>query len=92
MFYAWDPAKAATNLRKHGILFVEAASVFLDPLARTSSDPDHQHRERRLLTIGVSARGRIIIVAHAELADNCIRIISARKATKRESNAYREED
>jgi uncharacterized protein len=92
MFYAWDPAKVAANLRKHRVAFPEAASVFLDPLANTYPDPDHSLDEPRYLTIGVSALERVVLVAHSELVDDRIRIISARKATKREAHAYNEEN
>ena len=90
MIYGWDPRKAARNLSKHGVSFAEAASVFLDPLARTYRDPDHSEREQRYLTIGRSARHRVVIVAHLDHND-LIRIISARVATKREGHDYAEE-
>ena len=91
MYYVWDPAKAAANLRKHRVASSEAASVFLDALAKTYLDPAHSSAEVRYLTIGVSARGRFVLVAHSELIEDRIRIISARRATKRETHAYHEE-
>ena len=66
MTYEWDPKKAAANLRKHGVSFSEAASVYLDPMALTFDDPDHPAEEAREITIGVSARHRMLFVAHAK--------------------------
>jgi hypothetical protein len=73
------------------VAFTEGASVFLDPLARTYRDPDHSEGEQRFLTIGRSERGRTLIVAHRDLAEDRIRIISARKAQRNELYAYTEE-
>jgi uncharacterized DUF497 family protein len=87
--FEWDPRKAATNLRKHAVGFPEAVTVLLDALAWTFPDPDHSEAESRFVTIGLSARGRIIVLAHAE-RDDTIRIISARKATRREIDDYSE--
>jgi len=87
--YEWDPAKAAVNLGKHGVSFEEAASVFLDPSALTFCDPDHSAEEDREMTIGRSAQQRILFVAHAARRDR-IRIISARRATRRERRQYEE--
>lgn len=90
MLYAWDPEKASSNLRKHGIDFTEAATVFLDPLATTYPDPDHSRGEMRFVTLGRSDQGRLLVVAHLEIDDEHLRIISARRATKRENHAYEE--
>jgi uncharacterized DUF497 family protein len=87
VFYEWDPAKAAENLRKHGVSFMEAASVFLDPLAMTYPDPDHSADEDREITLGFSNKSRIIFVSHCE-RDTRIRLISARKVTQREKLQY----
>jgi len=87
--YEWDPAKAAANLRKHRISFVEAASVFLDPMALTFGDPDHSDEEDREITIGVSTKRRVLFVSHAARG-NRIRIISVRKATRKERRQYAE--
>ena len=87
--YQWDPRKAASNLRKHGVGFQEAVTVFHDPLALTYPDPDHSVLEQRSLTFGMSARGRVLVVAHADVAAE-VRIISARRATKRETHGYTE--
>jgi uncharacterized protein len=89
MRYEWDPAKAARNERKHRVSFVEAATVFADPLAMTYDDPDHSSDEDRFITIGYSTAGRLLFVAHAERGAG-IRIISARKATRKETHDYEE--
>lgn len=89
MIYEWDAGKAASNLKKHGLDFTEAATVFLDPLAVTYQDPDHSEGEQRYITAGESSRGRVILVSHLDRGDR-IRIISARKATRKEVHAYRE--
>lgn len=89
MRFEWDPAKARHNLRKHRISFEEAGSIFYDPLAATGADPDHSEEEERMITLGMSFRGRLLIVAHAE-RDNVIRIISARIATRSERSIYEE--
>ena len=89
MRYEWDPRKAANNLRKHRVSFLEAATVFTDPLAVTFDDPDHSSDEDRFITIGTSSSGRLLFVAHADRAGG-IRIISARKVTRREAHDYEE--
>ena len=89
MTFTWDTRKAAANLKKHGIEFREAATVFYDPLSATYPDPDHSEEEERFLTIGSSVHARVLIVAHTEESDT-IRIISARMATKRELTFYEE--
>jgi uncharacterized DUF497 family protein len=88
--YVWDPNKAAANLRKHGVSFAEAASIFLDPLALTFDDPDHSDREDREMTIGSSMKRRMLFVSHVVRGDR-VRIISARKATRRERLQYEKE-
>ena len=90
MKFAWDPTKAARNLQKHGVDFREAATVFEDSLSTTFPDTDPSTGERRFLIVGMSARGRILVVAHTE-ADETLRIISARTATRRERKFYEEE-
>jgi hypothetical protein len=87
--FEWDPAKAAENLRSHGVSFEEAATVFGDPLARSYEDPDHSDDETRELTFGLSRTGRGLVVAHCERRDR-IRIISAREMTRREKRDYEE--
>jgi uncharacterized DUF497 family protein len=78
--YEWDAAEAAANVKKHHVTFEEAASVFLDPWALTFRDPDHSEHEDREITIGRSARQRVLFVAHAAREDRT-RIISARRVS-----------
>jgi uncharacterized DUF497 family protein len=85
----WDPKKAAQNLRKHGVDFHEAGTVLEDPLSTTYPDPDHSVGEQRFVTVGQSAKGRVIIVSHTDRR-NAVRIISARPATSRERKSYEE--
>lgn len=87
MEFEWNPAKAATNLRKHGVSFAEAASVFGDPLAYTFTDPDHSSDEERWLTFGLSQRRLLLVVSHTE-RDGRVRIVSAREATSHERKIY----
>jgi uncharacterized DUF497 family protein len=89
MRYNWDPRRAATNLRAHGVSFEEAATALRDELALTGRDPDHSVGEARYVTFGVSARGRLLVVAHTEQS-GVIRIISARSATRSERRIYEE--
>jgi len=87
----WDPRKAAGNVRKHGVDFHEAATVLDDPLSVTYRDPDHSRGDTRFLTIGMSKSGRVLVVAHSEeRAGDVIRIITARRATRRERGFYEE--
>jgi uncharacterized DUF497 family protein len=86
--YTWDARKASANLRKHGVSFEEAATVFLDPGAWTFYDPDHSESEHRFITIGFSANQRLLFVSHADQDEETVRIISARKATAREEKDY----
>jgi hypothetical protein len=89
MHFEWNPGKAGKNLRKHGVTFEEASSVFYDSLAMTGADPDHSEGKERMITFGMSSSGRLLIVAHTERSD-AIRIISARVATKHERHIYEE--
>jgi uncharacterized protein len=89
MEFEWDPRKEAANRRKHGVGFREAATVFGDPLATTFPDVDHSISEQRFLTIGASANGRLVVVAHTE-SQEMTRIISARPVTRRERRFYEE--
>jgi uncharacterized DUF497 family protein len=84
--FEWDRAKAGTNLRKHRVSFHEAATVLLDPLSTTFPDPASEG-EQRFVTIRVSAMGRLLVVAHTDRGDT-IRLISARRATRRERSFY----
>ena len=86
---SWDPAKARGNAAKHGVAFEEAATVFCDTNARLMHDPDHSQTEDRFLLLGLSVKLRILAVAHSyRRGDSEIRIISARKASKRERRQY----
>lgn len=89
MHFEWDHVKARKNLRKHGVTFEEASSVFHDPLAVTGANPDHSEGEERMVTFGVSSLGRLLVVAHTERGD-AIRIISARVTTQHERRIYEE--
>jgi len=87
--FEWDSAKASANLRKHGVAFEEAETVFSDDLALLIDDPDRSDEEGRFVLLGFSAARRILAVVHAyRLAQDTIRIISARKATKAERAIY----
>jgi len=86
--FEWDPNKATTNEKKHGISFSEATTVFGDPLELTISDPDHSSGEFRFLSIGKSNVGNLLVVSYTERKQNRIRIISARKATRQEQKYY----
>ena len=85
--FVWDRAKAAQNLRKHGVDFAEAATAFGDPLSLTIADPDHSVGEERWLLVGQSSTGRLLVVAHTARG-NEIRLINARLATRRERDTY----
>ncbi len=87
MQFEWDTKKAAYNLAKHGVSFDDASTVFSDPLAGTILDPRHSIEERRFVTIGHSADGSLIVEIHVE-RDDRTRIISARRATRRERRKY----
>jgi len=85
--FEWDARKAARNLRKHKVSFIEAASVFGDFFGTTVADPAHSADEERYITVGISSLGRALLVAHTE-QDDRIRIISARTLTAKEKRAY----
>ena len=84
----WDPQKAASNKRKHGVSFHEAVTCFADPSALLLEDEVHPDR---LVLIGVSQKSRVLYTVFAELADDVVRIITARKATTHERRRYEEE-
>jgi uncharacterized DUF497 family protein len=90
LIFEWDEGKAFANLRKHGVSFEEARTVFADPLALTTPDPYHSVAEARFLTTGRSAAGRILVVVHTDRGEN-LRLISARRATQRERSNYEED-
>jgi len=87
MEFEWDPDKSNTNLKKHGISFHEASTVFGDPLSITFSDPDRSILEHRFLTFGYSRMNELLVVVHTERHGK-IRIISARCATRQERKIY----
>lgn len=88
--FEWDAAKATSNKKKYGVSFEEAQSVFYDEFAVQFFDEDNSVSENRFLMLGFSDEARLLIVCHCERDQgNIIRIISARKATKKESNYYR---
>ena len=89
--FEWDPGKARQSRLKHRISFQEAATVFGDPLAITYPDPDHSVSEQRFITVGMSGAGRVLMLAHLDRNEN-IRIISARKTTRRERKHYEEKN
>jgi uncharacterized DUF497 family protein len=89
--FEWDEKKNRGNRTKHGVWFEEAQSVFRDPNARLFHDPEHSEQEDRFILIGVSATARPLVVVHCyRESDSVIRIISARKATKKEVRFYEE--
>jgi hypothetical protein len=85
--FEWDARKEALNRSKHGVSFEEAATAFADPRSLTVPDPQHSLEEDRFVLLGLSYRGRLLVVVHTERGDN-LRIISARKATKSEGRQY----
>ena len=91
MDFDWDDSKAETNLKKHGVSFLEAATVFEDDHSITFSDADHSVNEERLVIVGHSQRGRLLFVSHTD-TDDRVRIISAREATRRERKVYENEN
>lgn len=91
MQFEWDRAKASLNLRKHGVSFEEARSVFFDEFATQYFDDGHSEREERFILLGMSSLARLLIVVHCEReSGEVIRIISARRATGTEARHYRE--
>ena len=89
MIYEWDQRKARENLRKHCVSFEDAATVFLDSLAVTFPDPEHSTGEDQEITIGLTTKHRVVFVSHCQREDRT-RIISARKATRKERKQYEE--
>ncbi|MCX7160776.1 MAG: BrnT family toxin [Proteobacteria bacterium] len=89
LHFEWDDRKAAANLKKHGVSFEEARSVFVDERDKLIDDPDHSEDEERFVLLGMSSALRILLVCHCYRSKgNVIRIISARKALPRESKDY----
>lgn len=89
MNFTWDRRKAASNVKKHGVDFDEAATIFADPLALAIDDALDPGR---MLLLGLSMRARVLVVVHVEIDDATIRIISARRATSHERRRYEEGD
>ena len=89
MDFEWDPKKASSNVRDHRVAFEEASTVFGDSLAVTFPDPDHSVGESRLLTFGMSDRGRLLVVSHTERR-GVVRVVSARRALRSERKIYEE--
>jgi uncharacterized DUF497 family protein len=87
MQFEWDREKAKKNSRKHKVSFDEAMTVLYDPLSATFDDPDHSDDEQRLITVGYSSHGRLLVVSHTERG-KVIRIISARLATTQERKRH----
>jgi uncharacterized DUF497 family protein len=87
--FEWDPRKARSNLAKHGIGFEGASTLFGDPLSLTIPDPEHSLGEKRYITMGSTFNGKLLVVVHTDRGDN-IRIISARRASRRERKLYEE--
>jgi len=88
--FEWDEAKSRENKRKHKVAFEEAQTVFLDENAIRFFDPDHSQDEDRFIMLGMSFMLRVLVVCHCHREDDSvIRIISARKADKREQSDYR---
>ena len=86
--FEWDQSKDSENRRKHGVTFEEAKTVFLDDFARLIADPDHSIGEEHFLLLGMGARRRILVVCHLDMGLDVIRIISARRANRRERKQY----
>jgi uncharacterized DUF497 family protein len=89
--FEWDEAKDLSNQKKHGVSFEEAKTVFGDPRSITIVDEKHSGLEDRYIDIGMSSRGRLIVVSYTERQPN-IRIISCRKAARAERKAYEQEN
>jgi uncharacterized DUF497 family protein len=87
--FTWDISKAARNLARHGVSFIEASSAFDDPLARIHDDPGHSDHEEREIIVGHSRRGRLLVVSFTERKGS-VRLITARVATKAERFEYEE--
>ncbi len=87
--FEWDESKSVSNLRKHGVSFREASTVFYDPLALVIDDPDHSFTEERFVILGISQELRLLVVVHCyRQQGDSIRLISARKATRNEMSSY----
>lgn len=90
LVFEWDPAKSSSNYKKHGISFEEARTVFSDDFARLIADPEHSEEEERFILLGESIESNLLIVCHCIRDEESVRIISARKADKKERRTYEE--
>jgi hypothetical protein len=88
--FEWDPEKAESNARKHGVTFEEAQTVFQDDLFVTFKDPDHSQDENRFIIMGQSTKKNLLVVSYTERR-NTVRLINARPATRKERRTYEEE-
>jgi uncharacterized protein len=89
LIFEWDDTKSGTNQTKHGVSFEEAQTIFFDESAIQFDDPDHSIAEERFLLLGFSQKLKVLVVCHCYRSDeSIIRIVSARKATKKEQNVY----
>jgi uncharacterized DUF497 family protein len=87
--FEWDSGKATANLNRHGVSFEDAATTFLDPLGKVHSDPDHSASEHREIIVGHSSGGQLLVVSFTDRSGT-IRLISARRANRRERHDYEE--
>ncbi|HIJ94483.1 MAG TPA: BrnT family toxin [Desulfuromonadales bacterium] len=87
MTYEWDKRKEISNIKRHGVSFHEASTVFLNPLSMSFYDPDHSDDEDRFITLGFATTGKLLFISHTDRG-TVTRIISAREATKKECEGY----
>jgi uncharacterized DUF497 family protein len=88
ILFEWDPGKSTSNLKKHGVSFDEAKTVFSDEYGRLIADPDHSDNEERFILLGRSIDSQLLVVCHCVRTEESVRIISARKADKPERKIY----
>src|SRR5690554_5369522 len=88
LIFDWDPSKDAANQKKHDVSFSEAKTVFTDEFGRLIADPDHSDEEDRFVLLGTSVHSRLLLVCHCVRGGDTIRIISARRANRRERKSY----
>ncbi|WP_300495984.1 BrnT family toxin [uncultured Methylophaga sp.] len=88
LIFEWDPSKDAANQKKHNVSFQEAKTAFTDEFGRLIADPDHYDEEDRFILLGTSIHSRLLVVCHCVRDGETIRIISARKANRRERKTY----
>jgi uncharacterized DUF497 family protein len=90
LVFEWDESKNTSNQKKHGISFSEAKTIFTDQFARLIADPDNSEDEDRFVLLGTSINSKLLVVCHCSRSNDCIRIISARKADRQERHIYEE--